>query len=242
MSFSFDAKEMMDDLTALSRVGSDFFGPNTVGRVERLVTDLRNAIADAKATGKASFGWRTALGEPLLIRSSRQWKGGTADFDPLSAEIEVSYQCSLRPDDRLLAEGVTVIRIKDPAKVDEEKVFHFDVEVGGWQEMHNGTRRDRAGHPAFHMQFYGMVNDVPRLPSLVVHPVDVISLAILELHQKKWREHLTATRTKSLLRNIPSRQRSRFSATLDGWRQRFDSVDHLPIVGMQAPFREPLAL
>ena len=79
-----------------------------------------------------------------MVRSSRQWKGGTANFNPLSAEIEISYQCSIRPDDRLLAEGVTVIRIKDPAKVDEEKVFHFDVEVGGWHEMINGTRREIA--------------------------------------------------------------------------------------------------
>lgn len=233
---------MADDLTALSRAASDFLAPGSNSRITRLVTDLNNGIANATSTKDMCFNWGTSSTEPLLICSSRQYKGGTADFDPLSAEIEISYKCFVRSDNRILAEGVTVIRIKDPTKADEEKVFHFDVEVGGWHEMVDGTRRDRAGHPAFHMQFYGMVNDIPRLPSLIVHPVDVISLAILELHQKKWRDHLTATRTKSLLRKIPSRQRVRFSATLDGWRQRFDCVDHLPIVGMQVPFREPLAL
>lgn len=242
MSFTFDPKEMVDDLNALSRAGSEFFAPHSVARLARLTSDLMNAMAGAKAAGKPDFTWKTPSSEPLLIDKSRQWKGGSADFDPLSAEISIEYKCAFTDSGRLCAQGVTVVRIKDPTKDDEEKVFHFDVEVGGWQEIINGQPRDRAGHPAIHMQFYGMVNDVPRLPSLIVHPVDVISLLILELHQKKWREHLVKAQTKSFLRNIPHRQRARFGATVDGWRQRFSQPDHLPIVGMQTPFSAPLPL
>lgn len=242
MSFSFAAKEMRDDLIALSRVGSDFFENGTVQRIERLAKDLDLAIADAKSKGKDSFSWSTVHDEHLLIKPSTQWKGATGNYGALSAEVKVDYQCFVREDERLLVEGATVVRILDPTKLEEEKLFHFDVEAGGWHEMVDGVLQGRAGHPALHMQFYGMINDLPRLPSLIVHPVDVISLVLLELHQAKWREHLAHTRTKSLLRKIPGRQRNRLSAIIAGWQQRFDNPDYLPIVAMQTPFREPLAL
>ncbi|RWP01726.1 hypothetical protein [Mesorhizobium sp.] len=242
MSFTFLPKEMSDDLVALSRVAAPFFSAQSVSRIERLAKDLINAIANAKATGHAEFRWKTAASEPIQIKESRQWKGGTGDFDPLSADISIDYKCTPSvASDRIHANGVTVIRIKDAGKP-EDKVFHFDAESGGWTEMHQGKERARAGHPAFHMQFYGIVNDIPRIPSLIVHPVDVLTWAILELHQKKWRDHIISVSGKSQLRLIPGRQRSRFDQILAGWRQMIFKPDHLAIVAMQSPISEPLTL
>ncbi|MDX8440619.1 hypothetical protein [Mesorhizobium australafricanum] len=242
MSFTFLPKEMSDDLVSLSRVAAPFFSGQSVSRIERLAKDLINAVANAKATGDTEFNWKTAPSHPIQIKESRQWKGGTEDFDPLSADISIDYKCTLiDASERTLAKGVTVIRIKDSDKA-TDKVFHFDVENGGWTEMHKGKERARAGHPAFHMQFYGMVNDIPRIPSLIIHPVDVLSWAILELHQKKWREHVMSANGKSQLRLIPGRQRSRFDQILTGWRQMINKPDHLAIVAMQSPISEPLAL
>ncbi len=242
MSFTFDPKEMSDDLVALSRVAGSFFSPQSTYRMERLAKDLSNAAANAKSTGEKEFPWKTVASEPIQVIESRQWKGGTADFDPLVADITLDYKCTtIGGSARLLAQGVTVMRIKEATGA-REKVLHFDAEKGGWTEVHEGKERARAGHPAFHMQFYGWVNDIPRVPSLIVHPVDVLTWAILELHQKKWRDHVVSTSGKSKLRHLPNRQRSRFDVILQSWRQTIKKPDHLAIVAMQTAVSEPLAL
>lgn len=239
MSFTFVPSEMSDDLVALSRGGALFFSPQSALRTERLAKDLKHAVADAKATGRKQFTWKTPASEPIQIKESRQWKGGTADFDPLSADISIDYKCTrIDGSERLHAQGVTVMRIKDDGA--KEKVMHFDAESGGWTEMHEGKERARAGHPAFHMQFYGLVNDIPRIPSLIVHPVDVLTWAMLELHQKKWREHVASGDGKSKLRLIPGRQKSRFDLILQSWRQTITKPD-FAIVAMHTRVSEPLA-
>ena len=102
--------------------------------------------------------------------------------------------------------------------------------------------RARAGHPPFHVQFYGMVNDLPRLPCLVVHPVDVIALTILELHQKKWREHAESAKGRSELRLVPRRQRERFDRILTEWKALIARTDFpLAIVALQSAI-SPLAI
>lgn len=240
MSFTFIPNEMSDDLVALSRAASPFFSAQSVHTIERLAADLTNAVANCKHTGQTQFQWKTTA--PIKIRESRQYKGGTEDFSPLSAELTVEYTCTRRDaDERLYAEGVTVMRIKDPDK-EEEKVLHFDAEKGGWTEMHEGKERIRSGHPAFHMQFYGLINDIPRVPSLIVHPIDVLTWAILELHQKKWRDHVMSVSNKSKLRLIPKRQRCRFDCILQAWRQTIAKPDYLAIVAMQTKVSEPLLL
>jgi hypothetical protein len=95
MSFTFLPKEMSDDLVALSRVAATFFSPQSVARIERLANDLSYAVANAKSDGLNGFNWKTGIDEPIQIRESRQWKGGTADFAPLSADVVVDYECSL---------------------------------------------------------------------------------------------------------------------------------------------------
>jgi hypothetical protein len=240
MTFTFNPREMADDLVALSRVGATFLAPHSVARIERLAKDLLSAVANAVETDTPEFKWQMLAAEPIEIATSRWWKGAAANFAPLTATVTVDYTCVLRPaEGRLLAKkGVTTIRILGLA---EPKGFHFDVEEGGWTEINNGVQQGRAGHPHLHVQFYGALNDIPRLPTLTVHPVDVISLAILELHQQRWRDHLISTQAKSKLRHIPSRQRSRIDTTLSGWRQKINNPDYLPIIGMQSICRAPLA-
>lgn len=238
MSFTFLPSEMMQDLVALSRVGSPFLAGQSQFRIERLAADLERALA----SDQKEFSWSTATNEPIRLKESRKWKGGTEDYHPLSADIGVDYKCTrIAESNRLYAEGVTVMRIKD-AEGENDKVLHFDAEKGGWTENANGTERKRAGHPAFHMQFYGIVNDLPRVPSLIVHPVDVLTWSILELHQEGWRNHVTTTAGRSQLRHIPTRQRTRFDRILERWRQTTARTDYLAIIALQTKVPEPLPL
>jgi hypothetical protein len=242
MSFTFDPNNMIADLQALSRGASVFFAPQSSMRVSRLASNLRNAVASAKAGGSASFGWRTENELPVQILESKGWKGGTGTFDAMTADVELNYNCRFLPaHSRVQATGVCVITIRD-VPGDGKKVVHFDVEDGGWSEIRDGVLSDRAGHPPFHAQFHGLVNDIPRMPSLIVHPIDVINFAILELHQKRWREHVTTFKARSELREFPQRQRARLAAILECWTGVIGNPDFHALVAMQRPFLVPLSL
>ncbi|UCI07216.1 hypothetical protein [Mesorhizobium sp. B1-1-8] len=241
MSFTFNPDYMAQDLLALARGAADFLAPRSLVRVERLTTNLRNAVANAKAGGQASFAWRTDADAPIQVRASKSWKGGTDDFDPIAADIRLDYACQFLPaTGRVKIKGVAVIVIRDIGG-GGEKVVHFDVDEGGWSEVVNGQPVHRAGHPPFHAQFYGVLNDIPRMPSLIVYPVDVINFAILELHQKNWRQHVESFQAKSQLRNFPPRQRERLAAILQCWSGTVCNPDFHPLVAMQRPFGEPLS-
>ena len=159
-----------------ARAAKRFLAQSATQRLTQLANDLEIAVANASATESPRFRWRTGERGPIRTTLSRNWKGTTNDFAPIFAEISVDYACTLLPEVGRVCvdEGVTVVRIKQEFDPDpSEKVFHFDAGAGGWE--------NRAGHPPLHFQFHGFVKDVPRLPSLIVHPLDVIDfLAILE--------------------------------------------------------------
>jgi hypothetical protein len=242
MSFTFNPDHMIQDLTALSKVASRFFVARSQGHVQRLADNLRHGVANAKAGGQASFTWRTDDGASIQISESKSWKGGTGDYGALVVDVRLDYDCHYNAaDGRVQAEGVAAVTIRDVAS-GKEKVVHFDVEKGGWDEIRDGTRFDRAGHPPFHAQFHGFVNDIPRMPILIVHPIDVITFTILELHQKRWREHIGTYTAKASLRDIPLRQRMRLTAILKSWTEMISDTSVHAIVAMQRPFAAPLAL
>jgi hypothetical protein len=242
MSYTFDPDHMFQDLNALARGASRFFAALSAARLERLASDLRNAVASAKAGGSANFGWGTRPDLPIEIATSSCWKGGTGAFARMAAAIRLDYTCTYKPvDARVQIKGVGVLTIHHASGAGQ-KVVHFDVEEGGWTELKNGVLVDRAGHPPFHSQFYGFVNDIPRMASLIVHPVDVINFAILELHQKRWRDHVATFDAKSQLRYFPPRQRVRLATILESWGRQIRNSDYQALVSMQRPFGAPLAL
>lgn len=208
MSFTFDHLEMMQDLQSLGHAASRFLMPISQN-LDRLRGDLGFAVETAKKGGDQSFKWETTSGSPIVIKKSRNWKGVARDADELSAEMTVQYTCawdSVKNRVRV-KEGVTCVAIRNSVEV--LKSFHFDSCEGGWNNS--------AAHPPFHMQIHGSVNDIPRMPSIIVHPVDVLNFAIMELHQSDWRELVETNDGRQKLRHLPARQRNRLIKIADGW-------------------------
>lgn len=209
MSFTFSAIEMMQDLQALADGGSKFLAPQMATRIERLSSDLKFAVSKAKGESDKEFKWKTAAGAPVVLKKSKNWKGVKDEADELQAEVTVDYKCIWdETTSRVrVKEGVTCVLIRDSER--SVKSFHFDACDGGWDNS--------AAHPPFHMQIHGHVNDIPRLPSIVVHPVDVLNFTFLELHQSHWRTYVESNDAKQKLRHLPSRQKARLIKIVDDW-------------------------
>ncbi|MGZ2382848.1 hypothetical protein [Rhizobium brockwellii] len=221
MSFTFAYKQMQDDLADLSSAAATFIEKHSLSHLRELATDLENAIARARKEANKNFVWKTKSDAPIRICPSRNWKGRTNDFDLLHAEISIDFDCTYLPlTDRVrVNSGVTVVTVVDSGDVAKRKIFHFDAEEGGSE--------GRSGHPPLHMQFSGFVNDIPRLPCIVVHPADVINFVIFELHQSHWRKHITESKTRTKLRKFPSRQRERLRTVAQNWADALkDTSDH----------------
>ncbi|MGO8502058.1 hypothetical protein AB9F35_11225 [Rhizobium leguminosarum] len=221
MSFTFAAKDMQEDLSILASATTNFIEKRSIEDLKELARDLASAIARARSTGVHTFIWKTKSNAPIQISASKNWKGKTNNFDPLYAEISVDFDCSyLLASDRVRVNGgATVVTLKDCGNGEQQKVFHFDAEEGGWD--------GRAGHPPLHIQFSGFVNDIPRLPCIIVHPADVINFMIYELHQSHWREHVTGSQVRTKLRKFPVRQRGRLRTIAQRWAEALsDTSDH----------------
>ncbi|UVC12656.1 hypothetical protein IHQ71_31315 (plasmid) [Rhizobium sp. TH2] len=233
MSFTFDHLEMGQDLQSLGNAASRFLLSRTQN-LDRLRIDLGFAVEAAKRGGPQTFEWETASGSPIVLRKSRNWKGANRDADELYAEMTVDYTCAWDSEKGRVRvkEGVTCVAIRNSEEV--HKSFHFDTCEGGWNNS--------AAHPPFHMQVHGSVNDIPRLPSIIVHPVDVLNFAILELHQSDWREHADTNDGRQKLRHLPARQRNRLIKIADGWitSLRNGGGRSHPLVLLQT--RSPMAL
>lgn len=221
MSFTFAAQHMQEDLLVLATAATNFIEKKSVGDLKEFANDLSNAIARARNEGLQSFSWRTKPEAPIRICPSTNWKGKTNNFDPLYAEISADFDCTYLPvANRVRVNGgATVVTVRDGGDGTRRKIFHFDAEEGGWD--------GRAGHPPLHIQFSGFINDIPRLPCIIVHPADVINFVIYELHQSHWREHVTASQVRTKLRKFPNRQRDRLRAVAQKWAEALvDTSDH----------------
>lgn len=235
MSYTFCPNEMVEDLEVMARACPPFLEQRSPRRITTLASSLKNAVANAKATGALDFSWKTENDAPIQTSFSTNWKGNTRNFAPLNASISVEYQCRFIAETGrvVVSEGVTVVTIKKKDG-DEEKVFHFDACPGGWNNS--------AGHPPFHMQFYGMVRDIPRLPIIIVHPIDVLSLAVLELHQSDWRKHMSDVVTRSKLRHFPKRQSKRMLAIIARWNTAISTAGDSALVSLQRAMIQPVDL
>jgi hypothetical protein len=245
MTFTFSDSHMRVDLRALASASSPYLSGGSVRRIDVLCADLENAVSKAKREGGGSFDWKTPPASPIEIMPSRVWKGDSEGVGALRAAMSVDYHCSYDALSKrvVVGEGVTVVKLRTEAFEAEtgvgEKTYHFDAGAGGWANSDGGAQ---AGHPPLHFQFYGVLNDLPRLPSLIVHPVDILNLTILELHQKNWRAHAVKNETKTKLRRVPKRQTDRMIATVDLWKSVFTLSPGAGIISLHHAWRQPLNL
>jgi|SRR5215472_6849929 len=83
------------------------------------------------------------------------------------------------------------------------------------------------GHPPVHVQFYGVLNDIPRIPVFIFTPADVIDFTLMELFQKRWRERVLDAKVKSILRGFPTAQSGRAVKVFAGWQANIKSAPNV---------------
>lgn len=237
MSVRFSAVEMGRELTVLSTVARGFLESQSASRLETLGRRLILNTTEANKGGDQEFDWDTreaGTDVPLRTVASTSYKGLTADHKPLYAEIRFSWRCRAEAGEKVrVREGVVVVSMSRDGS--NSKTIHFDVSKGGHPQG--------SGHPPFHAQFYGCVNDIPRLPFFIVSPVDVIDFILLELFQEKWRAHLNTSKTRTQLRTLPKQQRTRAINVLTNWCNTIRTSSHSQLlVALQAELQVPLEM
>jgi hypothetical protein len=232
---------MVADLRILARITKGFLENASLARLEQLAKRLESWIAEATGTTLPEFAWSTTNhGEDFPIRTvpSRCYRGRRTNLSPLRVEITFEWKCILDDADTTAVrvnEGASIVTIVNEPDDERRKVLHFDVCPGGDTQG--------SGHPPLHLQVYGLVNDVPRVPCYLVNPVDLIDFTLLEFFQHTWQQHLSEARTLANLRELPRRQKNRFLKTLARWRETVEEPDarHTFIALRRQP-RMPLEL
>ena len=203
--------------------------------------DLARRLETSLNQSEREFRWGTKVGgeeRPIKTVQSTRWKGN-GDHKPIHALFSFGWECS-RPDledDRLVVrDGATEINFVDVGTDGTRsiKCFHFDLCAGGI-----GTG---SGHPVFHTQFVGNIPDIPRLPSFLVHPLDVMEWALMDCFQLEWRKHLKEARTRSALGGYPKAQHHRVTATLRRWLDKADADQAYPLLTFLSGATTPLEL
>jgi hypothetical protein len=169
---------------------------------------------------------------------SRCYRGRRIDLSPLRVEITFEWKCVLEDAATTavrVKEGASIVTIVNEPRDERRKVLHFDVCQGG--------DTLGSGYPPLHMQVYGLVNDVPRVPCYLANPIDVIDFTLLEFFQYSWQQHLSEARTITDLRELPRRQKDRFLKTIARWRETVDKTDtRHAFIALRAQPRMPLDL
>jgi hypothetical protein len=234
VSLKFRGNHMVADLKILSRITKGFLENASQTRLELLATRLESKIAEATRTPRLEFVWSTT--DPIRTIPSKCYRGRRTDLSPLRVEITFEWKCFL--DDAATTtvrvnEGASILTIVNEPNDERRKVLHFDVCQGG--------DTLGSGHPPLHLQVYGFINDVPRVPCYLVNPVDVIDFALLEFFQHTW--HLSEARTLTNLRELPRRQKDRFLKTLARWRETVEEPDaRHTFIALRRQSRMPLEL
>ena len=235
-TIAFDARRMIEQLKRFGKANKDFLvtGNQAFDR-------LANHLDVAMAAKEAEFRWGTrvsGIDQPIVTKPSKDWKG-QGSHRPIHASFSFGWECR-RPDlkaNRLLvANGATEISFIDEGETGggSSTCFHFDLCEGG-----NDTG---SGHPMFHTQFVGAVPDIPRLPSFLVHPVDAMEWALMDCFQARWRSHIKATTTRSVLGGHATAQHFRVSSALNYWKQRVDAERGFPLLSFQKRMVSPMDL
>jgi len=66
-----------------------------------------------------------------------------------------------------------------------------------------------------HVQFDGVISELPRLHSLFAHPLDVLEFTLKEVFQERWRRFLSDPKYASDIRKYPARQRKRIRSWIN---------------------------
>lgn len=154
--------------------------------------------------------FRFGLKTPLRTAVSQEYKGDRNDAAALYAEV--GFEWKIR---RVAAEegrfevhggGVNVEYLQPDGQ--GLKKFHYDICRGGVDE-HGGA----AHHPFAHFQYGQAFSDLPRLPSLIFTPTDILEQVLLDLWPKSWPATSQKLGVKAALHRHYHGQKSRLEAS-----------------------------
>ncbi|TBB95935.1 hypothetical protein ELH39_01040 [Rhizobium ruizarguesonis] len=218
----------LDTLTSLISQAVKVLDAGASGRFESRKRELQALIRGQQ--NEIAFG--LANEKPIVTVNSLEYKGlQDGQASPVSAEF--SFNWSLR---RVGATGKFEVRgggtnvaFKNQ-NGDVLRQFHFDACRGG-QDAAGGI----AHHPFSHFQYKGdALADLPRIPSLVLTPSDVLEQTLLDLWPKQWHTIAAGSKGKAQLKTHHNGQKRRVE------KIALKFIDHmktavLPLRGLQAP-------
>lgn len=223
MAIVIDILSMRNDLKAFAKAAKTFLvNPQ---RLRELESQLSNAAAAAKL-GDRELRWSTEFGDggPVQTVASSDYRSSGGQR-AIVAEISFSFRGSLQADDDtklIVRSGGTKVKLRWEG-TDGQTLYHFDIHPNA------------AGHPMLHVQFDSAISEVPRLHSLLAHPLDVLDFALLEVFQTKWKELRADTTFVNAIHKFPSNQRKRMTALLASYSSWINSTDHALIALQKTP-------
>jgi hypothetical protein len=221
---------MLADLGAFSQASKRFLEDGS--RLDRLQSQLASAAAQARRDG-STVTWSTRHGgeeDPLRTKPSKGYRNYNTVTKEMFAEISFAFRGTLDPKSSnrlIISEGKTSLKVrwKDTTDCTE---CHFDI--------HPKT----AGHPMLHVQFVGNVREVPRIFSLLAHPLDVTEFALMEVFQNAWKDARERPAMLSRLQKYTLSQRTRLISTLQNYSALGADANKAPLLSLQGTPLEPL--
>ncbi|EJN10757.1 hypothetical protein PMI42_05925 [Bradyrhizobium sp. YR681] len=214
MAIVFDVQSLGADLKAFSQAARGFLSNHQ--RLVALEAQLSNAASEAKL-GNRTLEWTTNVGEgPICSLPSSSYRNGPTGTKSLLAEVSFDFRGALDPqsDNRfVVTAGGTNVKLRWNDEGGGEASYHFDIHPG------------QAGHPMMHIQFAGAVKDIPRLHSVLAHPLDVLEFTLMEVFQENWRKSRVTTTFRDRIRKYPANQRRRILRLLETYKSWVESPD-----------------
>ena len=178
------------------------------------------------------------LQKPIRTIFSKEYKGDRNDAAEMCAEVTFNWRlCRIRTAPKRFEVHGGGVNVKF-ARPDgsELRHFHYDVCLGGMDE-----RGGMAHHPYAHFQYGRESADLPRLPTLIFTPTDVLEQVLLDLWPRKWPSTAMGIRGKAALARHYKSQQSRIEISA----QRFVDVAKAakqPLRGLQDRLTQNLAI
>ncbi|MGY3487948.1 hypothetical protein ACVW1C_005831 [Bradyrhizobium sp. USDA 4011] len=230
MAVAIEIDALEADLIAFAEASKKFVADWT--RLDRLRNQLVSATAQARQGG-GSVIWSTKHGgseDPVRTKFSKDYRSFQTLTKEIFAEISFAFTGALdpsHPNRLIVAGGKTSLKIQW-RDAPESTECHFDI--------HPGT----IGHPMLHVQFEGKVKEVPRIFSVLAHPLDVLEFALMEVFQQKWRDARVGVAMQSRLQKYTLHQRSRLVSTIENYCQLGKNPNKSPLVSLQGTPVEPI--
>lgn len=236
----FRAAPLCSSLEALADNGGDFV--TREGR--QLLHAAASRLRSADLSPKQTFCWSTE-GQPIRSMASSTYKG-QGGADAMEALFWFKWQCDRRDDCWIAYEGSVNIEIHSTGDAGGRYGgYHVDVCEGGLHveyDAEGGEKKDQAKAGVRHCFAHSHVDKaMPRLPSVLVTPPDVLEFALTELWPTDWKKKIAGSTSRTnQLKPHHLAQRRRIHRVLGAIAQL--ATNPYPITALHERLKSPVVL